>query len=440
MITLLAFRNLSRQRRRTFLLCGAIAIGIFVVTVLNGFAGGFVLNISENFSHLLAGHIFLEGAEKIAGGIEYRRIADETPLLEAMREIDLPVTAITRRTRMQGGLVFQGVRVRQAIVGIDWQKEEYFRERLVLLEGDFESLQIENSRGEKDGIVLTKDIAEKLNVEIGDRVTAQVRTVYRQQNVGDFIVRAISFDPQLFGRISAFADLSYVNELVMLAPDEYQTLGIFVDDIQAADRLVSEYHQALSKRVSVFERRSEEHGRNPVLALFDQADTQSWEGVRYALYTIDDVLSEVNQIIQLLNGAALVILLVLFVIIMVGVTNTFRRIMYERIKEIGTMRALGMQRTRVQRLFLLEALFLSLAGVMAGLALALAATAVVGSIDIGVDSTIGVLLKNGRFTFKILPRQVAFNVTLVVVLTLFAALIPARMAARLRPVDSLRTE
>ena len=51
----LALRNLSRQKKRTFLLGGAIAFGIMIVTIINGFVGAFVSNISENFANLAAG-------------------------------------------------------------------------------------------------------------------------------------------------------------------------------------------------------------------------------------------------------------------------------------------------------------------------------------------------------------------------------------------------
>lgn len=440
MVVLIALKNLSRQKRRTFLLGGAIAFGVFIVTVLNGFAGSFVTNVSENFSHILAGHIFVEGAEKSGAGVEYRRISDESPLLEAMREIDMPATVLTRRTQVQGELTFQGVSVRQTVVGIDWQSEKYFSERLILLDGEFNDMIHANDRGERDGIILTEEIARKLRVEIGDRLTVRLRTIYRQRNVGEFVVRGISFDPRIFGQLSAFADLSYINDLVQLGQSEYQILGIFVENMETADELASRYYQALSERVSVFERHDEEQERNPVLALFDQADEQTWDGVRYALYTINDVISEVDQIVRLLNGGALVILLVLIVIIMVGVTNTFRMIVYERTKEIGTMRALGMQRPRVQRLFLVEALFLSLGGVLVGLLLAGTTMAIASKIYVGIDSAISILLRNGYFTFKVLARQVAFNVIVVATLTVLAAFLPTRTAARLRPVDALRAE
>ena len=131
--------------------------------------------------------------------------------------------------------------------------------------------------------------------------------------------------------------------------------------------------------------------------------------------------------------------MVLFVIIMVGITNTFRMIMYERVREIGTMRALGMQQDRVLGSFLLEALFLALGGVVAGLAVAGAIMLILGQIYLGLDSPIFILLKNGYFTFTVLPWQVALNTGIVTSLTILAAFFPSRKAARMKPVDALRS-
>jgi putative ABC transport system permease protein len=435
---LIALRNLNRQKRRTFLLGGAIAFGITIVTLINGFAGSFVENVSENFSNILAGHIFVEGIEKTPAGREIRRIADDDTLLSVVENQDLSATFVSKRSEFTGALIFQGESIRQSVVGVDWEEEEYLRERLVLTSGEFDDMLTRNDRGERNGIILTEVIAEALNVQIGDRVIASMRTINGQQNVGEFVVRAISFDPGLFGQLSAYADLSYVNQLLTLEPGQYQTLGIFLTGIELIDEEVERYYEALRLRVDVFERNTEDEDENPVEALFEQADEQTWEGVRYRVYTLNDVLSEVDQVVRLLNGTALVILLVLFFIIMVGITNTFRMIMYERIKEIGTMRALGMQRSRVLGLFLLEAFFLAMGGVIAGLVLAGVIMLIVSQIYIGLDSTIFILLKNGYFTFTVRPLQVILNTAVVAGLTILAALLPSRRAANLPPVDALR--
>jgi len=55
----IALRKLSRQKRRTFLLGGAIAFGVMAATLVNGFTGGLVVNIEANVSKMVAGHIFM---------------------------------------------------------------------------------------------------------------------------------------------------------------------------------------------------------------------------------------------------------------------------------------------------------------------------------------------------------------------------------------------
>ncbi|MFW6252500.1 MAG: hypothetical protein ACOC4F_01105, partial [bacterium] len=79
-----ALRNLSRQKRRTVLLSGAIAFGVMIVTVINGFAGSFLENVTQNFGQLLAGHIFIEGVERAEPGEEIQIIRDDEALLAAI--------------------------------------------------------------------------------------------------------------------------------------------------------------------------------------------------------------------------------------------------------------------------------------------------------------------------------------------------------------------
>ena len=60
------------------------------------------------------------------------------------------------------------------------------------------------------------------------------------------------------------------------------------------------------------------------------------------------------------------ILALLAVVIAVGILNLYRVIIYERTREIGTMRAIGIQRPQVRNLILLEALLLAVCGIAGG--------------------------------------------------------------------------
>ena len=134
---------------------------------------------------------------------------------------------------------------------------------------------------------------------------------------------------------------------------------------------------------------------NPILAMLKQEDEEEWSGLRFRLMTLNDVMKEVQQIVNVLNTAALIILLVLFGIIMVGVTNTFRMVLMERTKEIGTMRAVGMQRGIVRKLFLYEAFFIAVIGVVIGLILAAITMFILMQIYWGLETPAFMLMKNG---------------------------------------------
>ena len=430
---IMALRNLNRQKKRTLLLGGAIAFGLMIVTLLNGFAGSFIENVSENFSHLMAGHIFIDGVEKLPSGRTVYRIQNEQPLMEALEEVQTPYMNITKRSEFSGMLIFQKESIRQNITGVDWEAETYFRERLILKEGSFENLS------DPQGIILSEKVAQKLDVEIGDQMLVQLTTATGQQNVGEFILAAVIADPGFLGSISAYGNIRYINELIDLGKDEYLTLGIFLEDMKLIDSEAEKLYRALKERTDLFDRDETSKDQNPFMAIMNQVKEEQWEGIRYRLYTLNDLLSEVEQIVQVLNVASLIFLIILFIVIMVGVTNTFRMVMFERIKEIGTMRALGMQRGQVRSLFLLEAFFLSLGGALAGLASAGIVMLILSRIFWGMDSAIFILLKNGYMTFRIPPLQLMLNVIIIILMTLFAAFFPARKAAKLEPADALRT-
>jgi putative ABC transport system permease protein len=429
----MALRNLGRQKKRTFLLGGAIAFGLLIVTLLNGFAGSFIENVGENFSHLFAGHIFIDGVEKLPSGRMVSRIRNDEIITNAIEAIGIPYRYLTKQSEFSGTLIFEGESVRQNVRGIEWDKESFFKERLILAEGSFDGM------ADPRGIIVSAKIAEKLDVRIGDRMLVQLTTATGQQNVGEFVLAATILDPGMMGSISAYADLDYVNELLNLAEGEYMTLGIFLEDMVMIESEGNRLYEYMKGKVDLFDRDSTETEENPFLVIMNQVKEEQWEGTRYRFYTLNDMLEEVKEIVQVLNVASLIFLVILFVVIMVGVTNTFRMVMFERIKEIGTMRALGMQRTEVRRLFLAEAFYLALGGVAAGMVASGIVMFVLSRINWGTDTPIFILLKNGYMTFKLLPWQVLLNTAVIILMTLFAAFSPARKAALLEPADALRT-
>jgi putative ABC transport system permease protein len=432
----MALRNLGRQKKRSFPLGGAIAFGVLIVTVINGFAGAFMQNVSENFANLAAGHIFVAGSEKTESGKTLMVIRDDTVLMDALKASGIPVKHLSKRSPANGTLIFESRKTPLLIQGVDFSNETYLLERLTPVKGSFEAMS------DRQGLILSEPTASRLGAEIGDRLLFQLTTLTGQQNVGELTLVAITPDAGLISGFSAYANLSYLNELLDLGTAEYTSFGIYLPSLDGMDRYAQEFQAALKARANVEEKNpSAEASPMSQMSMFfgSDTDTETWEGVRYRVTTLNDLLSSVNQIVNVLNGVSLGVLLVLFLIIMVGILNTFRMTMYERIREIGTMRAVGMQRAQVRNLFLLEALFLALAATVVGIAAAGIVMAIISAFNLGVDSPIFILLKNGHLSFKVPIWQAVRNVAIIVVLTIVAAWIPARAAARLEPAQALRT-
>lgn len=434
----IALRNLRRQKKRSFLLGGAIAFGVLIVTLIDGFAGAFMQNVSENFANVAAGHIFVAGSEKTSSGKTLSVIRDDSVLMAVLEKTAVPAKYISKRSTARGTLIFESRKTQVMIQGVDFARETYLPERLTLLQGSFDAMR------DPQGLILSEPTARRLGVQVGDRLLFQLTTLTGQQNVGEMVLAAITPDNGFLSSFSAYANLAHMNELLDMGDAEYMNFGIYLPSLAGMDRYADEYYAELKTRANVKERKksveADAAAASPMARFFGgDTDKETWSGVRYRVSTLNDMLSSVKQIVNVLNGVSLAVLLVLFLIIMVGILNTFRMTMYERIREIGTMRAIGMQRPQVRNLFLLEALFLALAGAIVGIAAAALIMAVLSAFNLGVNSPIFMLLRNGHLSFMVPVWKGAQNIAIIAVLTLLAAWLPARSAARLLPAEALRT-
>lgn len=438
-IAKIAFRNLNRQKKRSFLLGGAIAFGILIVTVINGFAGSFQANIAGNMAQLFAGHVFVEGVELKEPGVKGKFVEivrDDAAILAALKDAGIDSTYVAKRSAANVTLSFEGKKAMQNVYGADLANERYLRERVLLKQGDWDNMD------DPRALILSEGVAKRLKLEVGDRVTAQLKTVTGQFNVGDFTLAGVSQDMGLFSSMLAYAHRDYLNTLIDIQPHEYQLFGVLVPDLAKAEATAAALTTALKGHAPVFELAAGSKvapGTSRYQSVAKLAKKEVWEGTKFRVFTINDLISQVEQLVGVLNVTSAVILLVLFLIIMVGISNTFRMVMFERIKEIGTMRAVGTQRGQVRSLFLFEAVFLAAGGAVAGWALAALVMAILSLFDFGTGTVFALFLKNGHLSFSIQAAASAAHFALVLALTLVAAFLPARRAARLAPAVALRS-
>ena len=287
-------------------------------------------------------------------------------------------------------------------------------------------------------MVISESIAADLGVLAGERLLVRFSTVTGQANVAEFNVAAVVAESST-SPISGvgYADIATLNAHLGLAPNEYQLLSITLHEVARLDRFANQLRSAIAQHAPVKE--PDTAGGYGPMRHFGAPPTETpWEGTRYAVATLDDYMGPLTQLVSVLDAVALGLFAVLLVIIMVGIMNTFRMVLLERTREIGTMRALGIHRAAVQRLFLLEALFVAGRGALFGFAGAAVIAAVVTRIGFDAYGMPGLILRNGHVALPVAPGALIQVLVILTIGTMVAAWLPARKAGHLLPAVALR--
>ncbi|HPT11925.1 MAG TPA: FtsX-like permease family protein [Bacteroidales bacterium] len=126
-----------------------------------------------------------------------------------------------------------------------------------------------------------------------------------------------------------------------------------------------------------------------------------------------------------------------------GIINTMLMAILERTKELGMLMAIGMNRKRIFKMIMLETVFLTFVGAVAGMFLGWGIMSILGKTGIYFGSW-GEGFEAIGFAARVYPivtlRFFAFTTVMVIVTAVIASLWPARKALKLIPVEALRTE
>lgn len=399
----LAWRNLFRNKRRSFISGIAIGIGlaslIFVDALFIGMENNMVESATSSF--LGEGQIHREGFRQTMEVEETINRLDW--LISNLNQEDV-VKDFTLRV-MSFGMISSPANVRSiSLVGIDPTREKDLSEiDDSIIQGAY--FDEENERD----IVLGSKLAEMLEVELGDRLVVTVA----QADTGD------------------------------LSQELFRLSGIYHSHIQEMDRAMAfirlhKAQQMLAVGNEVHEIVMKFHDSK-----FSRSENDSfWE--KYSQFGNEAmswtaILPQMVAAFKVAQFTTFILGLILFGVVVFGIVNTLFMSLYERMFEFGVLRSVGTRPFGIAQLIVFEAGALAILSIVLGIIIGFLVTLLISKT--GIDYTgiefAGVTFR--RFLYPVLRvEQFIVYPIWVFVLTTLVGVYPAIYAARMSPAKAMR--
>jgi ABC-type lipoprotein release transport system permease subunit len=265
-------------------------------------------------------------------------------------------------------------------------------------------------------------------------LTISAPTARGVNNTADVRVAAIARNVGLLSAFSAFIQADTLRELYGLNAATTGALHLYLRDPRDAPEVAARLRTALAEAgFRVMEPEAQPYW----MKLMQTVPSEDWTGQKLDVTTADDEMGQFKQFILALRVVTGLLVVILMAVVVIGLLNTLAIAIRERTREIGALRAIGMQRRKVLWLFVLETTLLGVLGTAAGVAIALAVAAAVNAAGIALPEAVQVFLAQERLRFLLDPRAIAGDAALLAGVTVAASVFPARRAARLKPVTAM---
>lgn len=405
----LAWRNLWRRKRRTFITAFSIAFGVLLAVTFTGTGDYAYTNMIDSSASMGLGHVTVEPRGYNETPSLDRRLAHADRIRTEL--LQLPGVS-SAYVRILGQAMFASAakNVGGVFLGIDAAAESGRHNLLLrsLVEGEL------FPAGAGRGALVGSRLADKLNLRPGRKL------VFTTTDSNGDIVSEIARVSGIFRTGESEIDGSMVllpvealRSTLKYAPGEASLVAVIIHD----QRRAAAMRAAIEARVGN-----------------EQREVLSWQRTQPEIAGVVAMDRSGNYISQLLVG----------LLVAAGILNTLLMSVLERTREFGVMMALGLAPVTLFRLVLTESLWLALLGLLLGMIITtpwflyLAYVGIDFSAAIGQDYSAGGVLVDPVLRIRLYPESALAILGGVFALTLLSGLYPAWRAARVPPVQSLK--
>ena len=417
----LGLKYLYRYRRRYSFLIAALIFGFAIVTFITSIKDRMYDNVYYAAQSHYAGDIVAIGYDTNTYRDYSHHLGQKeiSAILSAADSAEInPQYTVLRTIYGADGIIhFNGNALQlKYLMGCDWDKEAHLINKMNFKEPPASAL------GNED-IILSVPTARQLGAKLGDNIILETVTRWGQKNTGTFIIKGIVSDTSIFGYYKAYVSRLSLNRLIEFEDGDCSSIGFFFDKPGVAENKRRQLQNALLNKIQI----------GPLVYDRDQmAMTRDipWKGVKVFLYTLPVYLSEISELLEAMNLITYLLYGMMLLIILVSAAVTYRLILHERAKEMGTMRIIGFYGEDLQLVLWTEILVIGFISLIAGFILAQIFGWAVSLLSFSWIPGFDIFMKNGKLLPLYLPKTMFVNILSVFIVLFVMALLPSIRASK----------
>lgn len=399
----LAWRNIWRNPRRTAVILAAVVIGVWCMVFLGALMRGMMVEMVDNGIATLTGHLQIHHKGYQSDPVIENSMSDPGPAIKALRESLPPgshwaarvrVNAVANNARHNAGVTLVGIdparEAKVSFIGRAVAQGQYLKP-----DDDY-------------GIVVGQALLEKFETKLGHKLILMSQDTGKQIASRAFRIRGVFHAQQRSTEKQfVFVTKSAAQAMLKLGSGVSELSALLPEDAspqKAADRL---------------------RGELP--------DT-------YEVLTWPQLLPLIKLYLGMMDSFVVIWYVVVFVAMGFGIVNTTLMAVFERIREYGLLKSLGLKPWGIIKGVMAESFYLLLIGAALGNALGLATVWALSfhGIDLTALSQGAEFFGMGRVIYPEAHIKDIITANLVVfILGMVVCLYPAVKAARFTPVEAL---
>ncbi len=402
MLPLLAWKNIWRNRTRSLVVLGSVVLGIWVGTFMMAYAFGVIDQrlkdaVSDEISHFQGHH------PNFSRDFEVKYLVENAEELIHELDVDANVAAASSRVVTHGVVASSKTSSGAKISGVDPVREQ---EVTKLADKVKDGTYFSDA---KNRTIIGKKLADKLGVKLRSKIVLTFQDANGDIASGAFRVAGI-YETYNSGydEINIFVKDKDLQDLLAV-PNSYHEIAVLLNNVDSMEILLAHYRDKY----------------NAILF-------EDWR----------EIAPELGLMVDSFDQYMIIFLVIILLAISFGIINTMLMAVLERVREIGMLMAIGMNKPRLFGLIAIETIYLVIISAPIGMLLAYLTIQYTGATGIDLSSLYDESYASFGIKTIIYPKLIASYywriLSLVVATAILASIYPAWTAIRLDPVQAMR--